>query len=111
MEAEFPGSDLSYRSTLDQWVGLPLTAPAGAARQADGKTTVYVSWNGATQVVSWRVLAGTSASRLAVVSTTARSGFETAIPVPQSYKSFKVQALNAGGRVIGTSRPFSGSTQ
>jgi hypothetical protein len=55
---------------------------------------------------------------MAVVSTTARSGFETAIPVPQShevqaldYESFEVQALDAGGRVIGTSRPFSGSTQ
>ncbi len=96
---------------VEQWVGLPLTAPAGAARQADGRTTVYVSWNGATQVVSWRVLAGPSASRLAVVSTTAKSGFETAIPLPHSYRSFKVQALGAAGRVIGTSRPFSGSTR
>ncbi len=108
LEASFPGSDLSYRSTVGQWVGLPLTDPAGAARQADGRTTVYASWNGATQVVSWRVLAGSSAgaARLAVVKTTAKSGFETAIGVPRGYESFEVQALNAGGRVIGTSRPF-----
>ena len=63
-EGKFPEPNLSYRATLEQWVGLPLSAPAGAARQADGKTTVYASWNGATQVVSWRVLAGPSASRL-----------------------------------------------
>jgi EmrB/QacA subfamily drug resistance transporter len=106
LEANFPGSDLSYRSLVEQWVGLPLTAPAGAARQADGKTTVYASWNGATQVVSWRVLAGASANRLAVVGTAAKSGFETAIPVPQGYASFKIQALDAHGRVIGASRPF-----
>jgi len=106
LEGSFPGSDLSYRSTLQQWVGLPLTAPAGAARQTGGKTTVYASWNGATRVVAWRVLAGSSAGRLSAASTTARSGFETAIPLPQSYRSFEVQALGAGGRVIGASRPF-----
>jgi EmrB/QacA subfamily drug resistance transporter len=105
-EGEFPEPDLSYRATLGQWVGLPLSPPVGAARQADGKTTVFASWNGATQVASWRVLAEPSTSKLTVVRTTAKSGFETAIPVPPSYKSFRVQALNANGRVIGASRPF-----
>ena len=111
LEGSFPGPDLSYRATLQQWVGLPLSPPAGAARQADGRTTVYASWNGATQVVSWRVLAGPSvagpgASRLTVVATTAKSGFETAIPLPASYESFEVQALTANDRVLGASRPF-----
>ena len=106
LDGEFPWPDLSYRSTLEQWVGLPLSPPAGAARQTGGKTTVYASWNGATGVLSWRVLAGPGASRLAVVATTAKSGFETAIPIPQGYRSFKVEALNANGRVIGASRPF-----
>ena len=106
LEAEFPGSDLSYRTMVEPWVGLPLTSPAAAARASDGKTTVYASWNGATQVVSWRVLAGPGASRMTVVARAAKSGFETAIPVPASYESFQVQALGAGGRVIGASRPF-----
>jgi EmrB/QacA subfamily drug resistance transporter len=106
LEGSFPGSDLSYRSTLEQWVGEPLTDPAAAARQVDGSTTVYASWNGATQVVSWRVLAGPGASRMTVVARAPKSGFETAIPVPASYESFQVQALGAGGRAIGASRPF-----
>jgi hypothetical protein len=67
---------------------------------------VYASWNGATQVASWRVLAGSSASGLRAVANTSRSGFETAIPVPQSYTTFKVEALDANGRVIGTSALF-----
>jgi hypothetical protein len=108
-EAELPGNNLSYRSTVEQWVGLPLTSPAAAARQTDGKTTVYASWNGATQVVSWRVLAGPRSGQLTAVATHPKSGFETAIPVSQSYKSFKVQALDAHGRVIGASRPFAGA--
>jgi hypothetical protein len=71
---------------------------------------VYASWNGATQVASWRVLAGPAAGQLTAVKTTAKSGFETAIPVAREYASFKVQALDANGRVIGTSAPFSGTT-
>jgi len=106
LEGSFPGSDLSYRSTLEQWVGLPLSSPAGAARQTDGKTMVYASWNGATEVVSWRVLAAAGAGRMTAVASASRSGFETAIGVRTSYRSYEVQALGAGGRVIGASRLF-----
>jgi EmrB/QacA subfamily drug resistance transporter len=107
LEASFPGHDLSYRETLEPWVGEPLTPPAGAARDADGRTTVYASWNGATRVASWRVLAGPSPARLSAVTSAPRSGFETAIPVSAGYASFEVQALGADGRVIGASPPFS----
>jgi EmrB/QacA subfamily drug resistance transporter len=106
-EGELPGPDLTYRATLEPWVGLPLSAPAGAARQTGGKTTVYASWNGATAVASWRVLAGAGGGRLSSVATAPRSGFETAIALPQSHGSFEVQALNSAGVVIGTSRSFS----
>jgi len=105
-DGEFPWPDLTYRATLERWVGLPPYPPVGAARQAGGKTTVYASWNGATQVVSWRVLAAAGAGRMAVVASTPRSGFETTIPLPRSYTSFELQALDAKGRVIGASRPF-----
>ncbi len=109
-EGELPGPDLTYRATLEQWVGLPLAAPAGAARSADGKTIAYASWNGATQVASWRVLAGPEGGRLSAVASHAKSGFETAITVPQGYKSFQIQALGTGGRVIGVTRPFASSS-
>jgi EmrB/QacA subfamily drug resistance transporter len=106
-EGELPGPNLTYRATLEQWIGLPLSPPVGVAHRTNGKTTVYMSWNGATQVVSWRILAGPSTGKLTVVATTTKSGFETAIPMPQSYKSFKVEALTANGRVLGASRIFS----
>ena len=106
LEGEFPEPDLTYRAMLEPWVGLPLSQPAAAVRRADGKTTVYASWNGATEVVSWRVLAGSTASRLTVVATRAKSGFETAIPVPQSYNNYEVQALDANGRPAGASNVF-----
>jgi EmrB/QacA subfamily drug resistance transporter len=105
-EGELPGPDLTYRATLDQWVGQPLSPPVGAARKTGGKTTVYASWNGATQVASWRVLAGPGGGRLSVVATHAKSGFETALAVPQGEQSFELQALGGDGRVLGASRPF-----
>ncbi len=108
LEGELPGPDLTYRATVGQWVGLPLSPPVGAARTTGGGTTVYASWNGATRVASWRVLAGTGSTPRAVVATRARSGFETAIAVASSYASFQVQALAANGAVIGLSRPFAG---
>ncbi len=111
LEAELPGPDLSYRATLGQWVGEPLSPPAAAARRTGAGTTVYASWNGATQVAAWRVLAGQGTGALTTVARASRSGFETAIPVSRSYPLFEVQALDAAGRVIGTSHPFAETSQ
>jgi EmrB/QacA subfamily drug resistance transporter len=105
LDAVLPGSDLSYRAGVEPWVGLPLTRPAGAARRSHGATTVYASWNGATELAGWRVLGGTG-GRLRAVATAGRAGFETAIPVPAGDDTFAVQALDAHGRAIGASRPF-----
>ena len=106
LDAVLPTPDISYRATLEPWVGLPLSPPVGAARRRHGTTTVYGSWNGATEVASWRVLAGTSAGGMGAVASGPKTGFETAIPISGSYTSYEVQALNTLGKVIGTSRPF-----
>jgi EmrB/QacA subfamily drug resistance transporter len=109
LEGKFPTPNLSYRATLNPWVGEPLYPPAGAARSSGGKLTVYASWNGATQVRSWRVLAssGAGAGSLSAVATVPKSGFETAIPLSGSdYQRFEVQALDGSGQVIGTSKAF-----
>jgi EmrB/QacA subfamily drug resistance transporter len=101
-----PGSDLSYRAHVEPWVGLPLSQPAGAAVQKDGKTTVYASWNGATELAKWRVMADTDTGKLSPLATHAKTGFETAVPVSAGGHRFVVQALNSQGRVIGQSKPF-----
>jgi EmrB/QacA subfamily drug resistance transporter len=106
LDGELPRPDQSYRANLEQWVGLPPYPPVGAARRVGGSTKVYASWNGATEVTTWRVLAGNSVNRMAVVATAAKSGFETAIPLPGAYTAVKVEALGANGRVIGTSMPL-----
>ena len=100
------GSYQSYRSYRFPWTGAPAGAPAIAAKaaNANGPVTVYASWNGATQVTSWRVLAGPSAAALAPVATAADAGFETAIATPAHEAYVAVQALEASGAVLSTSR-------
>lgn len=92
----------SYRGYRFGWVGTPVTQPDVAGE--DGGRSVYASWNGATQVASWTVLAGASATALAPVATAPRSGFETRIRTPQAAAYVAVQAKDAAGAVIGTSK-------
>ncbi len=108
LDVRWPGDNLSYRAQyLPTWVGKPYFAPSGAARNKGSKSTVYASWDGATQVVKWRVLAGANAKHLATVATKGKNGFETALALSRKYSTYKVQALDAKGHVLGTSKAFS----
>ena len=72
-------------------------------RASSSLATVYASWNGATGVSAWRVLAGRTPATLGAVASAPASGFETAIAVPGGHANFAVQALDAAGNVLGTS--------
>jgi hypothetical protein len=74
-----------------------------AARGAGARTRVYASWNGATEVASWRVLAGSSRDALAPAAATLWRDLETAVTVPSAGRWFAVQALDAAGRVLAVS--------
>jgi Arylsulfotransferase (ASST) len=101
-DGRFVGDNSSYRAYRYPWTGTPTTRPDVAAVAGGSTTNVYASWNGATQVSSWRVLAGPSAGTLQAVVTARRQGFETQIPIP-SQPYVAVQALNRAGRVLATS--------
>jgi hypothetical protein len=105
-DAHFPATDQSYRDFRFVWSGTPAHVPAFAFTPGSpGAGTVYVSWNGATEVASWRVLAGAPSSSLRAVVQAARSGFETSIVLPAGTSGpyLQVQALGAAGQVLGTS--------
>lgn len=109
LDAQWPGKDLSYRAGFTgDWVGTPYFPPSGAARRVKGgKVTVYASWDGSTLVTAWKVLAGSNANHLPVVASHAKSGFETAITIPKAAKVYKVQAFDAKGHLLRTSKAFS----
>ncbi len=103
-DGHFLDENAAYRVYRFQWSAQPVRPPAAAAsRGAGGITYVYASWNGATDVASWRVLAGNSPRRLKAVATARRSGFETAIPVRGGLRYFVAQALASSGRVLSSS--------
>lgn len=93
----------TYRAYRQAWVGRPDTDPDVAARtSSSGDMIVYASWNGATEVARWDVLAGTSSSTLKKVGSMTRSGFESHTTVPKAAR-VAVRARDARGRVLGTS--------
>jgi len=89
----------SFRTYLAPWSG---QAP-GTPSVAVSGTAVSVSWNGATNVASWRVLAGASTTTLAPVASGAKTGFQTTISLPTAAAYVAVQALDATGAVLATS--------
>jgi hypothetical protein len=104
-DAHWHGSYQSYRAYRFQWTGTPSSPPKIAASTAGaGKpVTVYASWNGATEVTSWRLLAGPSPAQLTPVTNATKDGFETTLttPAPETYVA--VQALSDTESVLGTS--------
>jgi hypothetical protein len=92
-----------YRAYRFTWTGRPTDRPAVAARTSNDGVTIYASWNGATQVRTWEVLAGDDPVRLTRLQTARKRGFETAIPLDGDAAYVKVRALDAAGHVLGTS--------
>ncbi|HZU59551.1 MAG TPA: arylsulfotransferase family protein, partial [Solirubrobacteraceae bacterium] len=96
----------SYRAYRFPWRGHPLTAPSLAVTpEPGGNIRLWASWNGATDVAAWRVLGGgRSSHRLSRLGRTGWAGFETAIRLSSQPRDLTVQALNAHGRVLRSSR-------
>jgi hypothetical protein len=105
LDGTLPANDTSYRAHLADWTGHPTEPPAIAARaRPHGRTSVYASWNGATGVRSWTMLAGSSASSLAAVSYAPSSGFETVLTAGHPGPYFAAEARDSRGRVMARSR-------
>ncbi|MGD6978305.1 arylsulfotransferase family protein [Citricoccus zhacaiensis] len=101
----YEGGGGSYRAYAFDWEGRPASDPDVAVRQEDGGRIAYASWNGATEVAQWRLLAGADRGGAVQQATVARDGFETAIPVTGQDPYLAVEALDADGQVLGTATP------
>lgn len=107
------GAD-TYQAFRFPWRGRPHAKPAVAAhRRATGRTIVWASWNGATHVRRWRVLAGERRGELKPIGRPVRrSGFETALRVRTDARLLAVRAIGRDGRPLRSSRAIepSGAT-
>jgi hypothetical protein len=104
-DAGFPAEVESYRAFRFPWRGRPQGDPDLAVESgSDGKVTLYASWNGATEVASWEVLAGPAADDLKRAGSAPRKGFETAIAFRTEEPFVAVGAKDRSGRMLGTSK-------
>ena len=71
----------------------PETAPAVAILNG----TLFVSWNGATEVITWRIHQGSNQTNIS------KRGFETIIPLGNGTQTLFVEALNADGTFLARS--------
>ena len=98
-EANLPQDDGSYREFTYPWHATPTTRPAlTAKRTSSGHVSLYVSWNGATTVARWQVLAAGKP-----VATVRDGNFETRIDLGSSASTFAVRALSSSGKVLARS--------
>ena len=105
--ASFPPQGESYRAFRFPWKGRPQDAPVIAAEPGPGdedEVKVYASWNGATEVATWQVLAGGGPGTLKALASAPRKGFETVITVKTTDPYVGVRALDASDEVLASSR-------
>ena len=104
--ASFPING-SYRAFRFPWSGHPSDRPVAVAEPAsEEEVRVHASWNGATQVTTWEVLAGPSLNQLEALGSIPRDGFETAMLVQTSDPYVAVRAKDRSGRVLGSTEPI-----
>jgi hypothetical protein len=99
----------NFRTNLSSWSAHPTSTPSLVIQSHSASAvTVAASWNGATEVASWQVLAGASPTALTVVASAPKRGFQTSIAVTSAPAYLVVQALNPAGAVIGRSPAIRG---
>ncbi len=104
-DAHFVEHADTYRAYRFEWQGTPDVRPALAVEtDRRGRVTAYASWNGATDVAAWKVLAGPDPAHLRELETVPKDGFETTIRLGWlTDRRVEVRALDADGNELARS--------
>jgi hypothetical protein len=103
-DGSLPKDDGSYRTFRYRWHGDPQTRPALAVQlTSSSHVAAFASWNGATAVRRWRLLAGPDSDKLRPIGSVRATGFETEIDGPRAGQVFAVRAIDSQGHVLATS--------
>jgi hypothetical protein len=104
-EAQLAEGNDNYRAYRERWAGRPATRPAAMAERIGGEVVVTASWNGATEVARWELLAGNSRDALRPAGSVPKRGFETPLRVREPARWLAARAIDARGAVLGSSEP------
>ena len=100
---------MNYRvHKFNNWVGLPMTKPALWTYSKTGDYSdpmwAYASWNGATEIRSWRFSFGNNrGGPWDTLPPVGKTGFETAVRYDATAKYTFAEALDADGERLGVS--------
>jgi hypothetical protein len=103
LDGHLASGNASYRAYRLPWSATPATAPKAVAKSSGGKVTATASWNGATNVASWQLLAGPNAGSMTVVGAGPRTGFESSVTAATAQPMVAMRALDASGATLATS--------
>jgi len=109
-ELAFDQPYVSYRAFRFPWQGNPNTQPDLASKVDSSGITLGYSWNGATEVASYRVLGGNSEQSLSLIEEKAKANFETQshlTNLPQNECYFQVAVLDKNGSEMARSKIIS----
>ncbi|KAJ5777280.1 hypothetical protein N7520_000526 [Penicillium odoratum] len=104
------GQAVSYRIAKGSWVGQPNTNPTGVV----AGSSVFVSWNGATEVAAWRIELWDGVNmkdmKFHPQNMIEKEGFETEIKLPSNlpHVYFRVAALDDRGQLLGATDTLAG---
>lgn len=96
------GIVFTYRTYKSSWVGKPLTIPAAVVVE----DSVYVSWNGATEISSWQLMLwdGLDMNNMTFIPSTnvEKEDFETKVDLPDDIPNtyFLLVALDSQGATL-----------
>jgi hypothetical protein len=105
LDAVFPPGFDTYRAYRFPWSAHPTTRPDVTARRDGSDTTVHAFWNGATDVIRWRILAGSTPAGLDPVGSMQWNGLDTSTHVRADAKWVEVEAEDETGSTVATSAP------
>ena len=92
---------VSYRAFRFPWQGLPTEPPVLMPQAENGATVLYYSWNGATNIASYRVEAANTPEAGQTIATQDKSGFEERTVIAdadaQQYCLYRVTPIDTAG--------------
>ena len=92
--------NFSYRAFRFPWHGYPNTQPTLVIQTTTLTTTLTFSWNGATDIASYRIYGGNEPRPTTLITTQAKTDFETQIVLPNTANGclyFRVMPIDATG--------------
>ena len=102
LEMGFADSQVSYRAFRFPWEGFPNWMPTCILKSESITSTLYCSWNGATNIAYYRIYAGMDPEPTTLIGVETKTGFEMSYDVTgflDQFCYFRIMPVDKGGHI------------